>query len=61
MEVQRNTDGDTPSMVSCEKDLDMDLGKDQTYTSIWCWWWYFRNNIIEIICSNYGGLGSDSK
>ena len=23
----------------CEKDIDMDLGKDQTYTSIWCWWW----------------------
>ena len=28
------------AMVSyVKKDLDMDLGKDQTYTSIWCWWW----------------------
>ena len=25
--------------VICEKDSDTGLGKDQTYTSIWCWWW----------------------
>ena len=24
-------------------------------------WWLNRYNIIETICSNFGGLGSDSK
>ena len=25
----------------------MDLGKYQTYISIWCWWWLIRLGIIE--------------
>ena len=34
----------------------MDLGKDQTYTSIWRWWCSIRYNIIETICSNCLGI-----
>ena len=27
------------AMVSYVKRLNMNLGTDQTYISIWCWWW----------------------